>query len=109
MKAIARQRGALDVADLQLVLALAESGSTVRASTVLHLTQSAVSRGLLAVEDKLGTRSMATAEIDLRDGSADGRITRSVVKCPACGHASNSRRRHCIYCGTEISAPHAFE
>lgn len=49
------------------------------------------------------------AEIDLRDGSADGRITRSVVKCPACGHASNSRRRHCIYCGAEISAPHAFE
>jgi len=49
------------------------------------------------------------SEIDLRDGAADERITRSVVKCPACGHASNSRRRHCIYCGAEISTPHAFE
>lgn len=47
---------ALDVHDLQLVLALAASGSTVRAASRLHLTQSAVSRGLLAVEDKLGTK-----------------------------------------------------
>jgi len=44
----------LDVRDLALVLALAETGTTVRASTRIHLTQSAVSRGLLAVEDKLG-------------------------------------------------------
>lgn len=48
------------------------------------------------------------SEIDLRDSAADGRITRSVVKCPACGHASNSQRRHCIYCGAEITSPHAF-
>lgn len=45
---------ALEVRDLELVLALAESKSTVRAATRLHLTQSAVSRGLLNVEDKLG-------------------------------------------------------
>jgi len=47
---------ALDVRDLELVLALAGAGTTVRAASSLHLTQSAVSRGLLAVEDKLGTR-----------------------------------------------------
>jgi uncharacterized OB-fold protein len=47
-------------------------------------------------------------EIDLRDSAADGRITRSVVKCAACGHASNSHRRQCIYCGAEITSPHAF-
>lgn len=40
--------------DLELVLALAETGTTVRAASRIHLTQSAVSRGLLAVEDKLG-------------------------------------------------------
>jgi LysR family transcriptional regulator, regulator for metE and metH len=45
---------ALEVRDLELVLALAESKSTVRAATRLHLTQSAISRGLLNVEDKLG-------------------------------------------------------
>lgn len=37
-------------------MALAQAGSTVRAAARLHLTQSAVSRGLLAVEDKLGAR-----------------------------------------------------
>lgn len=56
MDSIGRQRRVLDAHDLELVIALAESGSTVRASATLHLTQSAVSRGLLAVEDKLGTK-----------------------------------------------------
>jgi LysR family transcriptional regulator for metE and metH len=56
MASIARARSVLDVNDLELVIALAESGSTVRASAALHRTQSAVSRGLLVVEDKLGTR-----------------------------------------------------
>lgn len=46
----------LDVRDLSLVLALASSGSTVRAATTLHITQSAVSRGLLLAEEKLGAR-----------------------------------------------------
>lgn len=44
----------LEVRDLELVLALAESKSTVRAASRLHLTQSAISRGLLNIEDKLG-------------------------------------------------------
>jgi LysR family transcriptional regulator for metE and metH len=45
----------LEVRDLQLVLALAGAGSTARAASVLHLTQPAVSRALLALEDKLKT------------------------------------------------------
>jgi LysR family transcriptional regulator for metE and metH len=52
MKRIARPD--LEVRDLELVLALAEAKSTVRAATRLHLTQSAVSRSLLNIEDKLG-------------------------------------------------------
>ena len=56
MTSIGRAKAILDVGDLELVLAIAQSGSTVRASAALHLTQSAVSRGLLAVEDKLGTK-----------------------------------------------------
>jgi len=45
---------ALEVRELELVLALAEAKTTVRAASRLHLTQSAVSRGLLTAEDKLG-------------------------------------------------------
>lgn len=51
-----RHKPALDIRDLELVVAIASSGSTVRAASQLHLTQSAVSRSLLAVEDKLGAK-----------------------------------------------------
>jgi LysR family transcriptional regulator for metE and metH len=44
------------VRDLQVVLALAAAGSTAGAGAALHLTQSAVSRALVLVEDKLGVR-----------------------------------------------------
>ncbi|QSQ27569.1 LysR family transcriptional regulator [Pyxidicoccus parkwayensis] len=46
----------LDIRDLRVVLALASAGTTAQAATVLHLTQPAVSRALLAAEDKLGAR-----------------------------------------------------
>jgi LysR family transcriptional regulator for metE and metH len=46
----------LDVRDLEVVLAIASAGSTVHASASLHLTQSAVSRGLRLAEEKLGLR-----------------------------------------------------
>jgi LysR family transcriptional regulator for metE and metH len=46
----------LDVRDLELVLAVARAGTTVGAASELHLTQSAVSRGLLVAEQKLGAR-----------------------------------------------------
>lgn len=56
MKSIATPRPKLDIRDLQTVLAIAASGSTVRAAATLHLTQSAVSRSLLLAEEKLGTK-----------------------------------------------------
>jgi LysR family transcriptional regulator, regulator for metE and metH len=46
----------LDVRDLELVLAVAASGTTGKAASSLHVTQSAVSRGLLLAEEKLGMR-----------------------------------------------------
>lgn len=49
-------RTELDVRDLRLVLALARAGTTAKASRVLHVTQPAVSRALLALEEKLGAR-----------------------------------------------------
>jgi LysR family transcriptional regulator for metE and metH len=46
----------LDVRDLRVVIALHAAGTTARAASMLHLTQPAVSRALLAIEDKLGVR-----------------------------------------------------
>jgi LysR family transcriptional regulator, regulator for metE and metH len=54
VKRILRPR--LDSRDLHLVLTLASAGSTAKAASSLHLTQSAVSRALLQIEDKLGMR-----------------------------------------------------
>ena len=45
----------LDLRDLQVVLAIADAGSTAQAAELLHLTQPAVSRALLQAESKLGT------------------------------------------------------
>ncbi len=44
-------------------------------------------------------------EIDLRDGVADGKITRQPVNCPNCGRRSSSRRRNCLYCGERMKFP----
>ena len=49
-------RPKLCVRDLDVVLAISRAGSTVKAAAALHVTQSAVSRGLLLAEDKLGVR-----------------------------------------------------
>jgi LysR family transcriptional regulator for metE and metH len=46
----------LEVRDLLIVTALAEAGSTVAAAPRLRLTQSAISRALLAAEERLGAR-----------------------------------------------------
>lgn len=56
MASIRSKGPSVDVSDLLLVTSLAESGSTVNASAMLHLGQSAVSRRLLAVEQKLAVR-----------------------------------------------------
>lgn len=49
-------RPQLEVRDLELVLALSGCGSTASAATILHLTQSAVSRALTQAEERVGAR-----------------------------------------------------
>lgn len=44
----------LEIRDLRVVAAIAAAGTTARAGEILHLTQSAVSRALLAAEARLG-------------------------------------------------------
>lgn len=49
-----RPRPALEIRDLELVLAIADAGSTLGAGPRLGLSQSAVSRALLAAEGRVG-------------------------------------------------------
>jgi len=49
------------------------------------------------------------AEIDLRDGTKDGKMSVMQVSCPQCGKPSNNRRDSCLYCGHELERPHVFE
>jgi LysR family transcriptional regulator, regulator for metE and metH len=56
VKDIALPNPRLEVRDLRLMLAIEATGSTAAAAPVLHLTQPAVSRAVLALEDKLGTQ-----------------------------------------------------
>lgn len=45
------------------------------------------------------------AQIDVRDGVEDGKITHNAVKCPQCGRVSNSKHWKCLYCGLEFEKP----
>lgn len=48
-------------------------------------------------------------EIDLRDGSLDGKFTKEISKCSDCGRAMNARHNECIYCGSPRILKNAFE
>src|SRR5687767_7891027 len=47
--------------------------------------------------------------VDLRDGVADGRITRAGAQsCPKCGRGMSSKHRKCLYCGAKDLKSGAF-
>ena len=48
-------------------------------------------------------------EVDLRDGTADGKIGYTVLSCPTCNRPVNSKRDTCLYCGADIPKDHVFE
>lgn len=73
-----------------------------------------VSQALLEiVQERLGVSDEELEnkilEIDLRDGSADGKIGGQVVSCKNCGRKTNTQRGSCFYCGTKTAEGHAFE
>lgn len=45
------------------------------------------------------------AQVDLRDGVQDGKMTPTAVRCPSCGRVNNMRHKKCIYCSTEFESP----
>jgi len=48
-------------------------------------------------------------EVDLRDGTLDGRMTPVLTTCPECGKPSNTKQSQCMYCGAAIPKPHVFQ
>jgi LysR family transcriptional regulator, regulator for metE and metH len=70
----------LDSRDLRLVLALATARTTAAAATRLHLTQPAVSRALLAAEDKLGVRLFERTQRGLEATSAGEVLLESAAR-----------------------------
>jgi len=68
-------------------------------------TERAVRRGKLT-EDDLAAK---VAEIDARDGVADGRITKQPRTCPGCGHTVYPRHKKCLYCGADLPTDSVFK
>jgi hypothetical protein len=44
------------------------------------------------------------AEVDLRDGTQDDRITPQAKKCPKCGAMMSPKFRRCLFCGHKDEA-----
>lgn len=49
------------------------------------------------------------AEIDIRDGRQDGKITGKPTQCPACDRPTHTRLKACPYCGTALNKGHLVE
>lgn len=48
-------------------------------------------------------------EIDLRDGKADGKISKTILSCSQCQRNNQSGQSSCIYCGTPLSGGLLFD
>ena len=45
------------------------------------------------------------ADVDMRDGIKDGKMTTVALKCPSCSRVSSSKHWKCLYCGQEFEKP----
>jgi len=65
------------------------------------------------VQEKLGITDAdmeaKVLEIDLRDGSADGKMGGGITACPSCRRNVNSKKGTCLYCGAKLEKAHQFE
>ena len=57
-------------------------------------------------EDDLAIK---VAELDAKDGVADGQLTRSVRKCVQCQRTVSPKQTKCMYCGTVQPISSVFE
>ena len=58
---------------------------------------------LIQEETKLTEQDLVerVKQCDLLDDVADGKITRKLAKCSACGRPMSPRHKRCIYCGAD--------
>jgi len=49
------------------------------------------------------------AEMDARDGVADGQLTRTIRKCVQCQRTVSAKQVKCMYCGTVQPVASVFE
>ena len=49
------------------------------------------------------------AEIDARDGVADGKLTYTPVKCPQCQRTIFPKQEKCLYCGAPRPVENVFK
>lgn len=49
------------------------------------------------------------AMIDAKDGAADGKMTKTVKKCPKCNRTMSPKHSRCLYCGNTIPPDSVFE
>ncbi|MGC6426852.1 MAG: hypothetical protein ACON5H_07655 [Akkermansiaceae bacterium] len=77
--------------------------------TLLCQSMWEVLREHTGLDDK--TLRAKIADVDTRDGKADGKIQPQVFPCPQCGSNCNSTRQSCIMCGADLKGdkPHIFE
>jgi hypothetical protein len=48
-------------------------------------------------------------EIDLRDGTSDGRIRYAIGDCPNCHRPRSRKHSHCLYCGAALASENLVE
>lgn len=60
------------------------------------------------LRDRLGVAeseiNAKIAEIDLRDGTLDGRLRAGTATCDKCQRPNAATRRNCLYCGHELAS-----
>jgi ribosomal protein S27AE len=65
------------------------------------------------IEEKTSLTSEELAakvkELDLADGKADGKVSRTVKNCTKCGRAMSPRHQRCLYCGSAKLHENPFE
>ncbi len=49
------------------------------------------------------------AIIDAKDGVADGKMTRTVNKCPKCNRTMSPKHKRCLYCGHQLPIQTVFD
>lgn len=65
------------------------------------------------IQDKTGVTEedllQRVRALDLMDGVADGKATRTVSRCQSCQRVMSPRHRKCLYCGQDKLVQSAFD